>query len=114
VGLVVLVAVPVGAVLAAFTLVGLPVGLFVLALWLAGLYVAFLVVAALVGRSLLQRPGGPPPAFAPLLLVGLVALTVTVNLPYVGGVVRLAVILVGLGLAVTQARRSFTASSSPR
>jgi anti-sigma factor RsiW len=114
VGLVVLVAVPVGAVLAAFTLVGLPVGLFVLALWLASLYVAFLLVAALVGQSLLQRRGGPPPAFAPLLLVGLVALTVAVNFPYVGGVVRLAVILVGLGLAVTQGRRSFTASRPSR
>jgi anti-sigma factor RsiW/cytoskeletal protein CcmA (bactofilin family) len=113
VGFLVLVAVPVGAVLAAFTLVGLPVGLLVLALWLAGLYVAFLIVAALVGRSLLQRGGGPPPAFAPVLLVGLVALTVAVNLPYLGGVVRLAVILLGLGLAVMQGRRSFTASNPP-
>jgi cytoskeletal protein CcmA (bactofilin family) len=111
VGFLALVAVPVGAGLAALTLVGLPVGVLALLLWLAGLYVAFLLVAALVGRTLLQRRGGPPPAFAPLLLVGLVAVTAAVNLPYVGAVVRLAVVLVGLGLFVTQVRRAHAASS---
>jgi hypothetical protein len=35
------------------------------------------------------------------------------NLPCVGGLVRLAAILLGLGLAVTQARRSFAAATPP-
>jgi hypothetical protein len=109
VGFVVLVAAPVGAVLAAATLVGLPIGLFVLALWLSGLYLAPLVVAVPIGRGILQRPAGPPASFVAVLLVGLLVVTVLVNVPYVGGVARLAVVLLGLGLAAMRLRRGVAA-----
>jgi cytoskeletal protein CcmA (bactofilin family) len=104
-GFVALVAVPVAAVLLMLTLVGLPVGLFVLVLWLAGLYVAHILVATVVGRGLLQRADAPPAAFAPALLVGLVCLALAANLPYVDGLVRLVVLVLGLGLAVVGIQR---------
>jgi cytoskeletal protein CcmA (bactofilin family) len=103
-GFVTLVALPAAAILAAVTLVGLPLGLFGLALWLAALYVAPLLVAAPVGRLLLQRPGGPPASFAPPFLLGLLVLTLITNVPYVGCLVRLAVVVLGLGIGVTRLR----------
>ena len=99
-GFVTLVVVPAAAILLMVTLVGLPAGLLILGLWLAGLYLAQILVATLVGRGFLQKPDAPPAAMAPVLLVGLLFVAVAVNLPYVGGLVRFLVLLLGLGLAV--------------
>jgi cytoskeletal protein CcmA (bactofilin family) len=104
-GFVALVAVPAAAILLMLTLVGLPAGLMVLALWLAGLYIAQILVATLVGRGLLQRAGAPPASFVPVLLVGLVFVAVAVNFPYVHSLVRLVVLVLGLGLAVIGVHR---------
>jgi cytoskeletal protein CcmA (bactofilin family) len=105
VGFVALVVVPVAALLLMVTLIGLPAGLLVLGLWLAGLYVAQILVATLVGRGFLQKADAPPASMAPVLLVGLVFVAVSVNLPYVGGLVRFVVLVLGLGLAVIGAHR---------
>ncbi len=105
VGFVALVVVPVAALLLMLTLIGLPAGLLILGLWLAGLYVAQILVATLVGRGLLQKADAPPASMAPVLLVGLVFVAVSVNLPYVGGLVCFVVLVLGLGLAVIGAHR---------
>ncbi len=99
-GFVALVAVPAAAALLMLTLIGLPLGLIVLALWFAGLYVAQILVGTLVGRALLEKAGAPPASFAPVLLVGLVCVVFASNLPFVDGLVRLVVLVLGLGLAV--------------
>jgi cytoskeletal protein CcmA (bactofilin family) len=104
-GFVALVVVPAAALLLMLTLVGLPAGLLVLGLWLAGLYLAQILVATLVGRGVLQKADAPPASIAPVLLVGLVFVAVSVNLPYVGGLVRFVVLILGLGLAVIGAHR---------
>jgi cytoskeletal protein CcmA (bactofilin family) len=104
-GFVALVVVPVAACLLMLTLIGLPAGLLVLGLWLAGLYVAQILVATLVGRGFLQKADAPPVAIAPVLLVGLVCVAVLVNLPFVGGLLRFVVLVLGLGLALIGARR---------
>jgi cytoskeletal protein CcmA (bactofilin family) len=104
-GFVALVVVPAAALLLMLTLIGLPAGLLVLGLWLAGLYLAQILVAALIGRGFLQKADAPPASMAPVLLVGLVFVAVSVNLPYVGGLVRFVVLVLGLGLAVIGAHR---------
>jgi cytoskeletal protein CcmA (bactofilin family) len=104
-GFVALVVVPAAAILLMLTLVGLPAGLLILGLWLAGLYLAQILVATVVGRGFLQKPDAPPASMAPVLLVGLVFVAVSVNLPYVGGLLRFLVLLLGLGLAVIGAHR---------
>jgi anti-sigma factor RsiW len=104
-GFVALVAVPAAALLLMLTLVGLPAGLLILGLWLAALYLAQILVATLVGRGVLQKADAPPASMAPVLLVGLVFVAVSVNLPYVGGLVRFGVLVLGLGLAVIGAHR---------
>jgi cytoskeletal protein CcmA (bactofilin family) len=111
VGFVVLVAVPAAAVLACATLVGLPIGLIMLMLWMSGLYVAPLLVAMPIGRGILQGGASPPASFVPALLVGLVVVTVLVNVPYVGGIVRLVVIVLGLGLGAMRLRRGAAVAS---
>ncbi len=105
-GFVALVAVPVAAVVLMLTLVGLPAGLIVAGFWLLGLYLSQILVAALLGRSILHRTDALPAAFAPVLLVGLACVTVAVNLPYLGPLARLLVLVLGLGLAVTTLLRS--------
>jgi hypothetical protein len=104
-GFVALVVVPAAAILLMVTLIGLPAGLLILGLWLAGLYLAQILVATIVGRGFLQKPDAPPASMAPVLLVGLVFVAVAVNLPYVGGLVRFVVLVLGLGLAVIGAHR---------
>ena len=107
IGFVALVAVPVAVVLVALTMVGLPLALLALALWLASLYLSSILVGALVGRTLLARGEGGVPSFALTLLVGLAIVTVAVNIPYVGGLLRLLVILLGLGIGVIEAGRAW-------
>jgi hypothetical protein len=102
VGLLALVGVPVALLLAAVTLVGLPLSLagavaFGLLLWVAYVYGAFAVGTWVL--SLLDREGrwlG--------LVAGLVAVTLVGLVPFLGGLVRFLVLLVGLGAFVLAVR----------
>jgi len=106
VGFLVLVATPVGALIAGITLVGLPIALLAFAIWLAALYLAKVFVAAFLGRSFGRRGGGKPRPLALDLLLGLVFVFFIINLPYVGRWLSFLLILLGLGIAYTQLRRS--------
>ncbi len=105
VGFVALVAPPVAIVLVALTMVGLPLALLALAVWGAGLYLSSIFVGTLLGRTLLARQQGATVSFASALLVGLAVVTVAVNVPYVGGLLRFFVITFGLGIGAIQAGR---------
>ena len=96
VGFLCVVATPVAAIIAGLTLVGLPVALVAIGLWALAIYLAKIPVALFVGRTFLGPRGsgkGPPLA----LLVGLLAVFVAVNLPFVGWIVNLALTLIGVG-----------------
>jgi len=69
-----------------------------LLLWLIALYTAGIVIAGHVGRLLLD--GDAHHRALPLLL-GLVILFVLINIPFLGGVVRLMAVVIGFGL-ITQ------------
>lgn len=105
VGFLAAVATPAAAIILAITFIGLPVALMSLAAWLAGLYLAKIFVGALVGQALIQRPTGQIMAFAFVLLVGLTIIFVAINIPYVGGLIHLLVILLGLGAVASQLYR---------
>ena len=96
VGFLFIVAVPIAAVIAAITIIGLPLAIVAIMLWIAGLYLAKIAVAVFLGRRLLGRTGDDGTAMA--LLVGLVAIIVAVNVPYLGGLVNVALTLTGLGV----------------
>ena len=95
VGFLCVVATPIAAVMAAITLVGLPVALVALGLWALAIYLAKIPVALFLGRAFLGPRSSQGVAAA--LLVGLLAVFVAVNLPFVGWVVNLALTLVGVG-----------------
>jgi len=98
VGFLVLVATPVAAVIACFTLIGIPVAIVALLLWLISwIFLAKVFVGAALGRGLLKGHPTPTP-FILALLAGLVIVFIAVNLPYVGGWLSFLVVIVGLGL----------------
>ena len=99
-GFIALVTVPVAAFLVGITMIGLPVALLSFALWLAGLYFSKIIVAEFVGRSLMHTSGAVP------LLAGLFVVAAAVNLPWIGGLINLLLMLLGLGAIVMTVYRS--------
>jgi len=100
-GLLGLILVPVGALVMAATVLGIPLAAVAGALFVIGLYVTPVVPAALIGSALLggrtaspsAERGGEVKAF---FLGGLI-LGIAMLLPWVGWLVRLAAVSLGLG-----------------
>jgi cytoskeletal protein CcmA (bactofilin family) len=105
-GLGVLAGVPVAIVVAAITLVGLPVSLMLLAVYLSAIYLAKIWVGAFLGRILLKPSGATKRDWLLGLLVGLLILIIVGFIPYLGGLVRLAVVCLGLGAFAWQLYRA--------
>jgi cytoskeletal protein CcmA (bactofilin family) len=107
-GALVLFATPILAVIACVTIVGLAVGIGTLLLWLVALYSAQVFVGAWMGKTLLGAPAGTG-AMIGRLAVGLLVLRLLCMVPFLGGLVKLAVLLWGLGaLALAVYDRSRT------
>jgi hypothetical protein len=96
-GVGVLAGAPVAMVVAAITLVGLPLSLILLAVYLVALYLAKLWVGAFLGRMILKPAGATKRDWLLGLLVGLLILTIVGFIPYLGSLVRLGVVCLGLG-----------------
>jgi len=111
-GLGVLAGAPVAIVVTAITLVGIPVSLMLLAVYLAAIYMAKVWVGAFLGRIVLKPAGTTKRDWLLGLLVGLVILTVIGFIPYLGGLIRLAVICLGLGAFAWQLYRASRAATT--
>jgi len=105
-GVGVLAGVPVAMVVIAITLVGFPLSLMVLALYLAAIYLAKIWVGAFLGRTLLKPSGATKSDWLLGLLVGLLILTLLGFIPYLGELVRLGVVCLGLGAFAGQLYRA--------
>ncbi len=105
-GVGVLAGVPVAMVVAAVTLVGIPLSLMLLAVYLAAIYLAKVWVGAFLGRILLKPAGATKGDWLLGLLVGLLILTIVGFIPYLGGLVRLGVVCLGLGAFAGQLYRA--------
>ena len=99
-GLAATILLPIVSVIALITIIGIPLGIVGFIAWLLGLYFAKIVVAVLIGRRLFASPSGNVPHHAALLIVGLVLIAITVNLPYVGGILNFVLVMLGLGMLV--------------
>lgn len=106
VGFLVLIATPIAAIIAGFTLIGLPLAVISILAWLVALYLAKIFVAALIGQGLAERGRTVEQRrpFALALLVGLLIVTVAMELPFLGGWIKLLVLLLGLGLLFNRLR----------
>jgi len=105
-GVGVLTGVPVAIVVIAITLVGFPLSLMLLALYLAAIYLAKIWVGAFLGRILLKPSGATKGDWLLGLLVGLLILTIVRFIPYLGGIVHLGVVCLGLGAFAGQLYRA--------
>jgi hypothetical protein len=97
VGLLGLIVIPIGSAVAAVTLIGLPLAMVAMASYLIALYVGKLVIAAELGRRMLRYPGFERRRLIWSLLLGLVLVTVLVELPYVGWLFGFVVAVFGFG-----------------
>jgi hypothetical protein len=98
--------VPVAMIVIAITLIGLPISLMLLAVYLAGIYLAKIWVGAYLGRILLKPSGASKGDWVLGLFVGLLILTLIGFIPYLGGLVRLGVVCLGLGAFAAQLYRA--------
>ncbi len=105
-GVGVLAGVPVAIVIIAVTLVGFPLSLMLLTLYLTAIYLAKFWVGAFLGRILLTASGATKGDWVLGLLVGLLILTIVGFIPYLGGLVRLGVVCLGLGAFAGQLYRA--------
>jgi cytoskeletal protein CcmA (bactofilin family) len=105
-GVGVLAGAPLAIVVAAVTLVGIPVSLMLLAVYLAAIYLAKIWVGAFLGWMLLKPSGATRRDWLLGLLVGLLILNIVGFIPYLGGLVRLAIVCLGLGAFAWQLHRS--------
>ena len=101
-GVVALIVVPVAAVVMCITLIGIPMAAGTVFLYVAGLYLAKIFVAAYLGREIVGAKDGLPTLLG--LLAGLVILQAVFLVPFAGGLLKLAVICLGLGAAALQVR----------
>ena len=102
-GFVALVATPLVLVLLAVSVVGIPIAVLGIFLYLTLLFVSTIVVAALVGSAVTGNDPEAAHGFGMALLLGLVVVVVLMNLPFVGGLLRVLVGLAGMGLVITTA-----------
>jgi len=106
-GVAVLAGVPVVLVVAAITLIGIPISLMLFAAYLTAIYLAKVWVGAFLGRIILKPSGANPKGDWLLgLLLGLFILTTVGFIPYLGGLVRLGVVCLGLGAFAGQVYRA--------
>jgi cytoskeletal protein CcmA (bactofilin family) len=98
VGLVILVVVPVGVIIALITLVGIPVGIIVALLYGIALYVSRIYVAVWIGRKVLGYfKKSLASAFSWPLVAGTIITTLLIFIPIIGWLFRFFFALLGLG-----------------
>jgi anti-sigma factor RsiW len=105
-GVGVLAGAPLAMVVVGVTLVGIPISLMLLAVYLAAIYLAKIWVGAFLGRMLLKPSGATKGDWVLGLLMGLLILTIVGFIPYLGGLVRLGVVCLGLGAFAGQLYRA--------
>jgi cytoskeletal protein CcmA (bactofilin family) len=105
-GVLVLFGVPIAACIACITVVGLFIGLSTLFIWYASLYFAQIIVGAVVGQWLMGRTSELWPLIG-RMAVGLAIVRLCTTIPHVGGWVKFAAILWGIGAISLSIYRRF-------
>lgn len=111
-GVLVLFGVPIAAVIACVTVVGLFIGVSTLFLWYASLYFAQVIVGAVVGQWLMGRTSELWPLVG-RMAVGLVIVRLCTTIPHIGGWVKFAAILWGIGALSLALYRRFQPVIAP-
>ncbi len=94
IGLLLLISIPILAILAMITVIGIPLGIIILIIYGLLLYVSKLVVSIYLAGVLKQKYNLEQPW---LWFAVLVALMLAVDIPYIGWIISVAVLALGLG-----------------
>ena len=104
VGLLALTSIPIAAVLFMVTIVGIPIGLLTLIGYVALLLLGYVWVAVVAGGMLLDRVKPETVAstawHAGTAVLAMLVLAILVRVPFVGGLVKLTALVVGVGMIV--------------
>lgn len=108
-GLVALTSIPVAAVLLMITIIGIPIGLLAIVGYAALLMVGYVWLAVVVGGLLLDRVKPETAALTAwrvgAAMLAMLALALLARLPFVGGLVGFAALVVGVGMIVAAVMR---------
>jgi cytoskeletal protein CcmA (bactofilin family) len=105
-GLVFLVCVPIGAIILCITIVGLPIGLVSLATYFVFSYISRIYVGLVIGREILDRISKQEIRIIWHMILGLFIITALTSIPYyIGSVIRIIFIILGLGGMMMTGRR---------
>lgn len=97
-GFLALIATPIAAILLMITVIGLPMGVIALLAYPVLIYVSQIFVSWSVGRLLADRVSALQTQSWPVLfLIGALLTTILAEVPYLGGIVTVAMLLYGLG-----------------
>jgi len=111
-GVLVMFGVPIAAIIACVTVVGLFIGISTLFIWYASLYFAQIIVGAVVGQWLMGRTSELWPLIG-RMAVGVVIVRLGTTIPHIGGWVKLAAILWGVGALSLALYRRFQPVIAP-
>jgi hypothetical protein len=111
-GVLVFFGVPIAAVIACITVVGLFVGISAFLVWYAALYYAQIIVGGLVGQWILGRTRELWPLVG-RMAVGVIIVRLATTIPEIGGWIKFAVILWGLGAISLTIYRRFQPAMAP-
>ena len=111
-GVLVLFGVPIAAIIACITVVGLFIGISTLFVWYASLYFAQIIVGAVIGQWLMGRTNELWPLIG-RMAVGLAIVRLCTTIPHVGGWVKFAAILWGIGAISLSLYRRFQPVIAP-
>jgi cytoskeletal protein CcmA (bactofilin family) len=110
IGFLTLVATPVAILIMAITVLGLPVAFTTLLFYLLALYLSKIVIGRYIGKVLLRSDKGTMASTALELLLGIFIVIVAVNLPFIGGILNILLIIIGLGALLISAYRTYRKS----
>jgi uncharacterized membrane protein YhaH (DUF805 family) len=111
-GVLVFFGVPIAAIIACVTVVGLFVGISAFLLWYASLYFAQIIVGGLVGQWLMGRTREIWPLIG-RMAIGVVIVRLATTIPVIGGWVKFAAIIWGLGAISLTIYRRFQPALAP-
>ncbi len=92
IGFALLICVPVASIILAITVLGIPISLILIALYLIFLYIGRIIFASFMGDKILKKES---PILS--LIVGMFIFTVLFSLPFVGWLLNLIALSIGLG-----------------
>ncbi|MGE0356027.1 MAG: hypothetical protein AB7P08_03850 [Burkholderiales bacterium] len=109
VGFLALTAIPVAAVMLVITIIGIPIALLAMVLYAALLMIGYVWLAVVLGGLLLDRFSAETAAVTAWRIgaaaLAMIVLAIAVRVPFVGGFVKLAALVVGVGMIVSAVLR---------